>query len=54
MKTHPSIFRDTDYKEFYEGNARDAEKFISYAEKNGKKFFCLTPSYIPALAKRQK
>lgn len=52
-ETHPSVFRDMDFKEFYEGNVRDTDEFIQYGESLGKKYYSLAPSHFPALKKRQ-
>ncbi len=52
--THPSFFRDRDYKDYYEGHCENLEKMIQFGEQKGKKYFSLTKSYIPAFQKRFK
>lgn len=54
VDTHPSAFNKTDYTAFSDQYERDAEELISFGESLGKKYFSLAPSYIPALAKREK
>jgi hypothetical protein len=49
---HPSFFRDRVYTSYYKNHCDLLEKMFSYGEKNGKKYFSLTPSYIPALERR--
>lgn len=51
-QTHPSVFRDTDFVDFYMANARNTEEIISHGENKGKKYRTLAPSFFPALAKR--
>jgi hypothetical protein len=52
FKTHPSFFRDRDYKDYYAEHCRFLEELISYGEGKGKCYYSITPSYIPALKKR--
>lgn len=52
FETHPSFFRDRDYKDYYEEHCAFLEKLIRYGEERGKRYFSLTPSYIPALKER--
>lgn len=54
FETHPSFFRDRDYKDYYEEHCAFLEKLIRYGEERGKHYFSLTPSYIPALKERMK
>ncbi|GIV34004.1 MAG: hypothetical protein KatS3mg031_1539 [Chitinophagales bacterium] len=51
--THPSFFRDRDYEDYYDEHCAFLEKMIEFGEANGKKYFSLTPSYIPALRERR-
>lgn len=53
FETHPSFFRDRDYKDYYETHCKYLEKLISYGESMGIQYYSLTPSYVPALKKRQ-
>jgi len=50
--THPSFFRDAVYTDAYKGHCDFFENLLRYGESMGKKYYSLTPSYIPALAKR--
>jgi hypothetical protein len=52
VDTHPSVFRDNDFHAYYRIYCRDAERFMSYWESRGKRYFSLTPSSIPALKRR--
>jgi len=54
FETHPSFFRDRDYKDYYEEHCIFLEDLIEYGESLGKKYISLTPSYIAALEKRQR
>jgi len=54
VQTHPSVYRDTDFTVYYSETISDVAAFMNHGESKGKKYLCLTPSYIPALAKRQK
>ncbi len=54
FETHPSFFRDRDYKDYYEEHCDFLEKLILYGESVGKKYRSLTKSYIPALRKRMR
>ncbi len=51
--THPAIFRDSIYTDYYRKHCDFIGRIIRYGEERGKKYYSLTPSYIPALAKRQ-
>ncbi|UGV40300.1 hypothetical protein J7W08_09460 [Methanococcoides orientis] len=53
FETHPSFFRDRDYKDYYETHCKYLEKLISYGESMGIQYYSLTSSYVPALKKRQ-
>lgn len=52
LATHPSFFRDRKYDEYYEAHCKTMEELICYGESLGKKYFSLTDSAVPALAKR--
>lgn len=52
--THPSFFRDRVYTDYYDRHCKFLDKLLQYGESKGKKYISLTPSYIPALEKRQK
>jgi hypothetical protein len=54
FETHPSFFRDRDYKDYYEEHCVFLNDLIEYGEVKGKKYFSLTNSYIPALRTRKK
>lgn len=54
FETHPSFFRDRDYKDYYEEHCTFLENLLCYGELKGKKYFSLTKSFIPALLKRKK
>jgi len=51
--THPSFFRDRDYKDYYEEHCNFLNALIEYGESRGKKYNSLTSSYIPALKMRE-
>ncbi|MFC1983974.1 hypothetical protein ACFLVO_03065 [Chloroflexota bacterium] len=51
--THPSFFRDALYADQYRAYYKYFEELLHYGESLGKRYYALTPSYIPALAKRQ-
>lgn len=52
FKTHPSFFRDRNYEDYYDRHCQTLEKLILFGEKQGRHYFSLTPSYIPALKSR--
>lgn len=52
VDTHPSFFRDTVYTDYYDKHCRTLESLFRYGEAMGKRYYSLTPSYIPALARR--
>lgn len=54
FETHPSFFRDRDYKDYYDEHCSFLNDLIEYGESKGKKYYSLTKSYIPALKKRIK
>jgi len=54
FETHPSFFRDRDYKDYYEEHCEFMKNLIEYGEKQGKKYYSLTRSYIPVLKERFK
>ena len=49
---YPSVFRDQNYANYYEGHCQRVEDLLEFGEKKGKKYKNITTSYIPALAKR--
>ncbi len=57
MKTvfdmHPSFFRDRVYEDYYKEHCEYLQLLIEYGESLGKKYRCLTPTYIPALKERR-
>jgi len=52
FNTHPSFFRDRIYEDSYNEHCEYFEKLLEYGEKQDKKYYSLTKSFIPALAKR--
>jgi hypothetical protein len=54
FEAHPSFFRDRDYKDYYDEHCQHCQKLLSHAEKKGRNFFSLTPSYIPAFTARYR
>lgn len=52
FETHPSFFRDRDYKDYYEEHCNFLENLIKFGESKGKKYYSLTGSFIPALKQR--
>jgi FkbM family methyltransferase len=52
FKTHPSFFRDRNYKDYYQEHCKILEDLISYGESLGKVYASVTQSYIPALKER--
>lgn len=50
--THPSFFRDRDYEDYYDEHCQFLEELIQFGESQGKQYFSLTPSFIPALEQR--
>ncbi len=53
FETHPSFFRDRDYKDYYRKHCDFLNNLIEYGESKGKKYISLTNSHIPALNKRE-
>jgi hypothetical protein len=51
---HPSFFRDRNYDAYYADHCRTIEELMRYGEDHGVKYCSLTPSRIPALAKRSQ
>jgi len=49
---HPAFFA-INYHDFYLEHCRVVARWLDEAEKQGKRFFSLTPSYIPAIKRRQ-
>ena len=52
FNTHPSYFRDQPYTFDYKIYCENFEGLLCFGESLGKRYYSLTPSYIPALAKR--
>lgn len=52
FKSHPSFFRDRDYKDYYLEHCNFLRQLIKYGERKGKVYYSMTPSYIPALKER--
>ena len=52
FETHPSFFRDRDYKDYYDVHCKLLEDLINFGEKLGRKYYSLTPSYIPVLSNK--
>jgi hypothetical protein len=50
--THPSVFRDRPYTDEYKDYCEFFEGLLRYGEGLGKRYYSLTPSYIPVLAQR--
>ena len=48
--THPAFFRDRIYTDYYNEHCRLLENSIKHGESRGKRYYSLTPSYIPVLA----
>jgi hypothetical protein len=53
FETHPSYFRDRPFTEVMDRYAEIYELLLKFGENSGKKYFALTPSFIPALSARQ-
>ena len=58
MKTiydaHPSLGRDEDVEKYYDEHCQLLEEMLSYGETAQEKVYCCkTPSFIPALARRE-
>ena len=53
FETHPSFFRDRDYKDYYKEHCDFLNDLVEYGESKGKKYNSLTSSYIPALKIRE-
>jgi hypothetical protein len=53
-EAHPSFFRDRNYNAYYEEHCRTLEELMRYGENHGVTYSSLTPSRIPALAKRSQ
>jgi len=49
---HPAFF-NVNYNDIYLEHCRVVARWLDEAERQGKQFFSLTPSYIPALKRRQ-
>lgn len=50
--THPAFFRDQDYGDYYAAHCQQLESLLAAAEAAGKRIRSVTPSFIPALARR--
>ena len=53
FETHPSFFRDRDYSDYYDRHCATVQELFNYGERSGKKYYSLTPSFIPALHARE-
>lgn len=53
-KTHPSLARDTNVKEYYKNHCEMLENILRFGEQKGIKYHSKTKSFIPALNNRQK
>jgi hypothetical protein len=54
FRTHPSFFRDRHYADYYREHSAQLAEQLSCFEDLGKRFWCATPSYIPALSARAR
>ena len=50
---HPGFFSAMDYNEYAKLQSDNAEMIMSLGEKQGKHYYCLNKTYIPAFQKRQ-
>ncbi len=53
FNTHPSFFRDRNYEDYYEVHCSFLNDLIQYGESEGKQYYSLTKSFIPALHTRE-
>ncbi len=53
FETHPSFFRDRVYGADYHEHCKTFERLVRFGEEAGKRYFSLTPSFIPAMASRR-
>ena len=53
FEAHPSFFRDRVYTDYYDEHCRFLENLLLHGESNGKAYYSITQSYIPALVDRQ-
>ncbi len=51
--THPAFFRDRIYTDYYDTHVRQLEALLTALEARGHRLVSLTPSWIPALRRRQ-
>lgn len=52
FNTHPAYFRDRPYTEVMDIYSDNYEELLQFGENCGKKYYSLTPSFIPPLSKR--
>jgi len=52
FNSHPSFFRDRDYKDYYLEHCNFLRQLINYGESKGKIYYSMTPSHIPILKER--
>lgn len=52
FKTHPSFFRDRNYRDYYHEHCKVLADLLLYGESRGKVYASLTRSHIPALKDR--
>ena len=52
FETHPSFFRDRDYKDYYKKHCDFLEELIRFGEQQGKQYYSLTKSFIPILKEK--
>ena len=54
FEAHPAFFRDQDYGDYYSEHCEQLESLLSAGEAAGKRVRSVTPSFIPALARRAR
>ncbi|MDY6917296.1 MAG: hypothetical protein SVP26_05025 [Chloroflexota bacterium] len=52
LETHPAVFRDSNYMHIYKRHCNEFKELVQYGEAAGKRYYALTPSHIPVLARR--
>lgn len=52
FKAHPSFFNDRSYEGYYEIHCEVLKSLIEFGESKNKRYYSLTPSYIPVLEER--
>ncbi|WP_276091078.1 hypothetical protein [Pedobacter sp. JY14-1] len=53
FESHPSFFRDRDYSDYYEQHCKTVNDLLEFGEAQGKVYYALTRSFIPALHSRE-